>query len=73
VTGNDGAWERPTSTLILDRLPWFRVFADRVRLPDGREIDSWLRIHGRPYAVVSRLRRTGVSCLWRVTSTVRIA
>ena len=49
------AWERLSSTLLLDRLPWFRVFGDRVRLPNGKEIDGFLRIDSRPYAVVFAL------------------
>ncbi len=45
-------WERLSSTLLLDRHPWFRVFGDRVRLPSGNEIDGFLRIESRPYSVV---------------------
>jgi ADP-ribose pyrophosphatase len=53
------AWERLSSTLLLDRFPWFRVFADRVRLPSGKEIDGFLRIDSRPYAVVFALTDDG--------------
>ena len=45
-------WKRLSSTLLLDRHPWFRVFGDRVRLPSGNEIDGFLRIESRPYSVV---------------------
>jgi ADP-ribose pyrophosphatase len=38
--------------LLLDCRPWFSVFSDRVRLPSGTEIDAFLRIDSRSYAVV---------------------
>src|SRR4051794_27437259 len=46
------AWQRLSSTLLLDRRPWFRVFGDHVRLPSGKEIDDFLRIDSRSYAVI---------------------
>ena len=52
-------WERLSSTLLLDRLPWFRVFADQVRLPSGKEIDGFLRIDSRSYAVIFALTEDG--------------
>jgi ADP-ribose pyrophosphatase len=52
VTRGDGAWRRLASRLLLDRSPWLRVFADDVELPDGRRIEGYLRVDGRPYAAV---------------------
>jgi 8-oxo-dGTP pyrophosphatase MutT (NUDIX family) len=52
MAGNTREWQRLSSTLLLDRHPWFRVFGDRVRLPSGNEIDGFLRIDSRAYAVV---------------------
>jgi ADP-ribose pyrophosphatase len=49
------AWQRLSSTVLLDCLPWFRVFGDRVRLPGGKEIDRFLRIESRAYAVIFAL------------------
>lgn len=46
------AWQRLSSTLLLDCRPWFSVFSDGIRLPSGTEIDSFLRIDSRSYAVV---------------------
>jgi len=46
------AWQRLNSTPLLDCRPWFSVFSDRVRLPSGTEIDGFLRIDSRSYAVV---------------------
>ena len=52
MPGDERGWQRLSSTLLLDRSPWFRVFGDRVRLPTGKEIDGFLRIDSRSYAVV---------------------
>lgn len=49
------AWQRLSSTLLLECRPWFSVFSDRLRLPSGTEIDSFLRIDSRSYAVVFAL------------------
>ncbi len=47
-----GSWRRRRATLLLDRPPWLRVFADDVELPDGREVEGFLRIESREYATV---------------------
>jgi ADP-ribose pyrophosphatase len=46
------AWKRLRSRLLLDRSPWLRVFADDVELPDGRQVEGYLRVDGRDYAMV---------------------
>lgn len=46
------AWKRLRSQLLLDRSPWLRVFADDVELPDGRQVEGYLRVEGRDYAMV---------------------
>ena len=45
-------WKRLRSTLLLDRSPWLRVYADEVELPDGRRIDDFLRVDSREYATI---------------------
>jgi ADP-ribose pyrophosphatase len=55
MANDNRAWQRLSSTLLLDRRPWFRIFGDRVRLPTGKEIDGFLRIDSRSYAVVFAL------------------
>lgn len=45
-------WRRHHSTLLVDRPPWLRVFANDVELPDGRRVPDYLRIEGREYAMV---------------------
>jgi ADP-ribose diphosphatase len=52
MASDNRAWQRLSSTLLLDRWPWFRVFGDHVRLPSGAEIDEFLRIDSRAYAVI---------------------
>lgn len=46
------SWKRLRSRLLLDRSPWLRVFADDVELPDGRQVEGYLRVDGRDYAMV---------------------
>jgi ADP-ribose pyrophosphatase len=46
------AWKRLRSRLLLDRSPWLRVFADDVELPDGRQVEGYLRVDGRDFAMV---------------------
>ena len=45
-------WKRRRSRLLLDRSPWLRVFADDVELPDGRQVEGYLRVDGRDFAMV---------------------
>jgi len=50
---------------LLDCLPWLRVFADDVELPDGRQVDGFLRIESRPYAMVFAVTEDGrVPFIW---------
>jgi ADP-ribose pyrophosphatase len=53
------AWKRLRSRLLLDRSPWLRVFADDVELPDGRQVEGYLRVDGRDYAMVFALSDDG--------------
>jgi ADP-ribose pyrophosphatase len=48
-------WQRLRATLLLERDPWLRVYADDVLLPDGRRVDGYLRIESRSYATVFAL------------------
>ncbi len=45
-------WKRLRSTLLLDRAPWLRVYADTVELPDGRCIEDFLRVESPEYATI---------------------
>lgn len=54
MTGKTG-WKRRHRRLLLDCSPWFQVFADDVTLPDGRDVDGYLRIDSREFAMVFAL------------------
>ena len=45
-------WRRLRETLLLQADPWLRVYGDDVLLPDGRRVDGFLRVEGRPYSTV---------------------
>lgn len=47
-----GHWVRVESHQLLDRPPWFRVYADTWRLPSGKTIPDFLRVDGRDYVTV---------------------
>jgi ADP-ribose pyrophosphatase len=48
----EAVWKRLSSTLLLERAPWLRVYADAVELPDGRRIEDFLRVESLEYATV---------------------
>ena len=52
-------WRRLRSSLLLQRDPWMRVYADDVLLPDGRQVEGYLRVEGRPYATIFALTPNG--------------
>jgi ADP-ribose pyrophosphatase len=54
-----GGWRRLRSSLLLQQDPWMRVYADDVLLPDGRRVDGFLRVEGRPYATIFALTPEG--------------
>ena len=53
-------WRRLRSELLLERLPWMRVYADDVALPDGRRIDGFLRVESRDYATIFCVSEDGM-------------
>ena len=52
-------WRRLKASLLLQRDPWMRVYADDVLLPDGRQVEGFLRVEGRPYATIFALTDAG--------------
>jgi ADP-ribose pyrophosphatase len=58
-------WKRLRSTLLLDRSPWLRVYADEVELPDGRRIEDFLRVDSREYATVFAVTEDGLALFIR--------
>lgn len=58
-------WETIERRLVLDRSPWFRLFSDRVRLPDGRTLPEFHRLEKPDVVVVFALTAEGrVVGLW---------
>ncbi|MEK6274858.1 MAG: NUDIX hydrolase [Actinomycetota bacterium] len=45
-------WEVLSKREVFDGRPWLRVFAERLRLPDGREIEGFYGLEMPDYAVI---------------------
>ena len=50
-------WRTLKRTLLLDRPPWMRVYADDVELPDGRIVEGYLRLESPSYVSIVPLDR----------------
>jgi ADP-ribose pyrophosphatase len=46
------SWRTLNRTLLLDRSPWMRVYADDVELPDGRIVEGYLRLESPSYVMI---------------------
>lgn len=53
-------WKTLSRTLLLDRLPWLRVSAEHVRLPNGHEIPDFYRIDMPDWVQIFALDDTGI-------------
>jgi ADP-ribose pyrophosphatase len=56
-------WRTLKRTLLLDRSPWMRIFADDVELPDGRIVEGYLRLESPSYVTIvplDRINRIGL-------------
>ena len=45
-------WETLKSEIILERLPWLRVFSEDVKLPDGRVVEGYLRLESPDFVMI---------------------
>jgi hypothetical protein len=45
-------WAVLSKQEVFDGSPWLRVFAEKLRLPDGREIEDFYRLEMPDYAVI---------------------
>jgi ADP-ribose pyrophosphatase len=52
-------WKVLSSRVVLDSLPWLRVLADHVRLPNGHEIPDFYRIEAPDWAQVFAVAEDG--------------
>jgi ADP-ribose pyrophosphatase len=59
------AWEVLSRRLLIDCLPWLRLWRETVRLPDGREIDDYFQCEQQDYVEIVAWRGGKVLGLWR--------
>ena len=46
-------WRVLSRELVLDRQPWLALWREKIRLPDGREIDDYYQIEQRDYVLIA--------------------
>ena len=49
-------WKTLYTKLLLDRVPWLRVYSEKVELPDGRVVDGYLRLEQPDFVVIVPIR-----------------
>ena len=52
LSSKNQKWESVTKELILDKKPWFEVFSESLRLPDGEVISEYYGIEMPHYTAV---------------------
>lgn len=58
-------WRILRSRVLLEDLPWLRVLADDVLLPDGREVQNYLRLETPNYVSIAAVAQGGEFILVR--------
>jgi ADP-ribose pyrophosphatase len=58
-------WQVLTREVVLDCQPWLRLSREKIRLPDGREIDDYYQIEQRDYVLIAAWQNGKVFGLWR--------
>lgn len=53
------AWEVIESSLVYDGRPWLTLHREKVRLPEGREVDDYYQIHTPEYVAVVTVTAEG--------------
>ena len=49
-------WRILRSKLLLDRIPWMRVYSEKVELPDGRVVEGYLRVEQPDFVSIVPVR-----------------
>ena len=49
-------WRTLHTKLLLDRVPWLRVYSEKVELPDGRVVDGYLRLEQPDFVTIVPIR-----------------
>jgi ADP-ribose pyrophosphatase len=58
--GGNGVWKIVSSNLVLDRSPWIRVWDEHVVLPNGAEIEGYIRTESRSFSMCFALTTDGL-------------
>jgi ADP-ribose pyrophosphatase len=64
-SGHLRPWRVLSRELVLDCQPWLALWREKIRLPDGREIDDYYQIEQRDYVLVAAWQNGKVFGLWR--------
>lgn len=59
------AWQVLKRELVLECPPWLSLWRERIRLPDGCEIDEYYQLEQRDYVVIVAWQNGKVFGLWR--------
>jgi ADP-ribose pyrophosphatase len=52
-------WKTVNRRLLIERLPWMRLYEDDVALPDGRIVEGYLRLETPVYVMITPLDDAG--------------
>lgn len=58
-------WQVLKRDLVLERSPWFSLWRETIRLPDGRQIDDYYQFEQRDYVEIAAWQDGRVLGLWR--------
>ena len=49
-------WRILSTKLLLDQVPWMRVYSEKVELPDGRVVEGYLRVEQPDFVSIVPIR-----------------
>src|SRR5262245_38701399 len=53
------SWEVLNETVVVDSPPWIRVTEEKVRLHDGKIVESFFRVEQPPFALIFAVTKDG--------------
>ncbi len=56
----NGVWKVVSTRLVLDQKPWIKIWDDHVLLPNGVEIEHYIRTETRSYSMCFAITRDGM-------------
>ncbi|MGD2162731.1 MAG: NUDIX hydrolase [Anaerolineales bacterium] len=60
-----GLWKTLRRTLLLDRSPWLKVYADDIELPTGELVQGYIHLQSPGYAMIVPVNESGEMALIR--------